>query len=46
VGVAVERGISLDISLVWEAGHLCSPYSRGCTEPLKGREQGRRIALG
>jgi len=45
-GVAVEGGISLDISLVWKAGRLCSPFSRRCTEPLKGRERGRRIALG
>jgi len=46
VGVAVEGGISLDISLVRKAGRLCSPFSRGCTEPFKGRERGRRIALG
>jgi len=46
VGVAAEGGISLDISWVREAGCLCSPFSRGCTEPSKGRERGRRIALG
>jgi len=46
VGVVVEGGISLDISLAWKAVRLCSPFSRGCTEPLKGRERGRRIALG
>ena len=40
-----KRGISLDISLAWNAGRLCSPFSRGCTKPLKGRERGRRIAL-
>ena len=34
------RRISLDISLVWEAGRLYSPFSRGCTKPLKGRERG------
>jgi len=45
-GVAVEGGISLDISLARKAGRLCSPFSRGCTEPLKGRERGRRIASG
>jgi len=45
-GVAAEGGISLDISLDWRAGRLCSPFSRGCTEPFKGRERGRRIALG
>ena len=45
-GVVVEGGISLGISLVWKAGRLCSPFSRGCTEPFKGRERGRRIALG
>ena len=45
-GVAVEGGISLDISLAWKDGCLCSPFSRGCTEPFKGRERGRRIALG
>ena len=38
VGVAVEAGLSLDISLVRKAGRLCSPFSRGCTEPFKGRE--------
>ena len=46
VGVAVEGGISLDISLARKAGRLCSPFSRGCTEPFNGRERGRRIALG
>jgi len=45
-GVVAEGGISLDISLARKAGHLCSPFSRGCTEPFKGRERGRRIALG
>ena len=45
-GVAVEGGISLDISLARKAGRLCSPFSRGCTEPCKGWERGRRIALG
>jgi len=40
-----KRGIFLDISLAWKAGRLCSPFSRGCTKPLKGRERGRRIAL-
>ena len=45
-GVVVEGGISLDISLVQKAGRLCSPFSHGCTEPFKGRERGRRIALG
>jgi len=46
VGVAVEGGISLDISSVWKAGRLCSPFSRGRTKPFKRRERGRRIALG
>jgi len=41
-----KRGISLDISLAWKAGRLCSPFSRRCTKPLKGRERGRRIASG
>ena len=41
-----EGGISWDISLVWKPGRLCSPLSLGCTEPLKGRERGCRIALG
>jgi len=41
-----KRGISLDISSARKAGRLCSPFSRGCTEPFKGRERGRRIALG
>ena len=45
-GVAVEGGISLEIPLAWKAGHLCSSFSRGCTKPSKGRERGRRIALG
>ena len=45
-GVAVEGGFSLDIYLVWQAGRLCSPFSRGCTETFKGRERGCRIALG
>ena len=44
--VAVEGGISLDNSLDRKAGRLCSPFSRGCTKPFKGRERGRRIALG
>ena len=34
-GVAAEGGISLDISLARKAGRLCSPFSRGCTKPLK-----------
>ena len=46
MGVVADRGISLDISLVWKAGRLCSPFSCGCTEPFKERERGRRIALG
>jgi len=46
VGVVAEGGISLDISWVPKAGRLCSPFSRGCTKPFKGREWGRRIALG
>ena len=46
VGVAEEVGISLDISLAWDAGRLSSPFSRGCIEPFKERERGRRIALG
>ena len=46
MGVAAEGGISLDIPLAWKAGRLCSPFSRGCTEPFKGRERGRRITLG
>ena len=41
-----KRGISLDISLARKARRLRSPFSRGCTEPFKGRERGRRIALG
>jgi len=45
-GVVAEGGISLDISLARKAGRLRSPFSRGCTEPFKGRERGRRIALG
>ena len=45
-GVAAEGGISLDISLGWKAGRLGSPFSRVCTEPFKGRERGRHIALG
>jgi len=45
-GVVPEGRISLDISSAWKAGRLCSLFSRGCTEPLKGRERGRRIALG
>jgi len=45
-GVAVEGGISLDIFLARKAGRLCSPFSRGCTEPFKGRERGHRIVLG
>ena len=44
-GVAVEGGISLDISLVWKAGRLCSSFSRGCTKPFKGRDQRCGIAL-
>jgi len=42
-GVAVEGGISLEISLAWKAGRSCSSF---CTKPSKGRERGRRIALG
>jgi len=41
-----KTGISLVIFLAREAERLCSPFSRGCTEPSKGRERGRRIALG
>jgi len=39
-GVVVEGGISLYISLVWKAGRLCSPFSRGYTEPLRGGNGG------
>ena len=46
VGVAAEGGISLNISLDRKAARLCNPFSRGCTEPCKGRERGRRITLG
>jgi len=29
-----KRGISLEISLVWKAGRLCSPFSRGYATPF------------
>jgi len=44
-GVAVEGRISLEISLAWKAGCLCSSFSRWYTKPSKGREPGYRIAL-
>jgi len=40
-----EGLISLNISLARKAERLCSPFSRRCTEPFKGRERGRRTAL-
>ena len=32
-GVAADEGYFLDISLVWNAGRLCSPFSRGYATP-------------